>query len=242
MDFNKVLESLKKGNFKPIYIFDGDEPYFIDALTDYIETNVLSPDEKEFNQSVLYGQDVSPDELVSVVKRFPMMAPYQVVIVKEAQNWRSAEALKPIFENPVPSTILVLSFKGKNIDGRSAAFKLAKKNGVHFRSKKLRDYELVKWIGAYCSERGISIDPHASAMLSENIGANVGNIVNALDKLQILTPEGDSITADSVSKHIGISKDFNVFELQKAIGERNDYRAKLIANYFAGNQKEHHLI
>ncbi|HKL02812.1 MAG TPA: DNA polymerase III subunit delta [Cryomorphaceae bacterium] len=242
MDFNKAFESIKKGNYKPIYIFDGEEPYFIDVLTDQIEKNALSADEKEFNQSVLYGSDISPDELLPIVKRFPMMAPYQVVIVKEAQNWRSLEALNPIIENPVPTTILVLSFKGKKVDGRSSALKLAKKNGLHFRSDKLRDYQLVQWMGKYCKSAGISIDAKAAEMLKENIGEDLGKIVQALDKLQILTEKGEMITADSVSKHIGISKDFNIFELQRAIGARNDYKAKLIANYFAGNQKDHHII
>lgn len=242
MDFNKVLESIKKGNYKPIYIFDGDEPYFIDALSDYIEENALTSDEREFNQSVLYGSDISPEELIPVVKRFPMMAPYQVVIVKEAQNWRSLEALNPILENPVPTTILVLNFKGKKVDGRSATLKLAKKHGIHFRGTKLRDYQLVQWMGTYCKSNGISIDPKAAEMLKENIGEDLGKIVQALDKLQILTPKGEMISADSVSKHIGISKDFNIFELQRAIGARNDYKAKLIANYFAGNQKDHHII
>lgn len=242
MKFQEILSDLKARKFKPIYFFDGDEPYFIDALTDYMTHNVLNEMEKEFNQSVLYGQDISPTDLEPVVKRFPMMAEYQLVVVKEAQNWRNLNDLENILANPVPSTILVINYKGKKIDGRSKMLKLIKANGVYFNSAKLRPYEVGKWVTQYCQSKKVNIDSQAAAMLSENIGNDLSNLVNALDKLQILCPEGGKITPDLVSKNIGISKDFNEFELQKALGNRDDKKALYIANYFANNQKEHHII
>lgn len=242
MKFNEILSTLKKESYSPVYFFDGDETYFIDALTDQIANGVLDEAERDFNQSILYGQDISPSELVPIVKRFPMMAPYQVVIVKEAQNWRSLEPLRELFTNPVKTTILVINYKGKKIDGRSTILKEIKKSGVYFNSQKLRDYEIPKWISAHCESRQIVIDPQATNLLSEYIGTDLGNLINALEKLEILTPKGERISVDLVSQHIGISKDFNVFELQKAIGLRDKPKALFIANYFANNQKEHHLI
>ena len=242
MSFNSILNSLKKKEYASIYFLDGEETYFIDALTDYIAHHVLDESEKDFNQSILYAQDISPEDLVPIVKRYPMMAPYQVVIVKEAQNWRSLDGLTEIITHPVSTTILVINYKGKKLDGRSKILKEIKKQGVYFTSQKLRDYEIPKWIQEHCSARNQDIDPMASNLLAEYIGNDLGNLVNALEKLEILSEPGEKITSSMVSAHIGISKDFNVFELQKAIGQRNDSKALFIANYFANNQKEHHII
>ena len=242
MSFNSILNTLKKKEYAPIYFLDGEETYFIDALTNYISHNVLDESERDFNQSVLYGQDITPEDLVPIVKRFPMMAPFQVIILKEAQNWRSMEALASIFEKPVNTTILVINYKGKKLDGRSKLLKAIKKNGVYFNSQKLRDYEIPKWIQEHCLARGQAIDPLATNLLAEYVGNDLGKLVNALEKLEILSEPGEKITSSMVSEHIGINKDFNVFELQKAIGQRNDSKALYIANYFANNQKDHHII
>ena len=246
MPHKKILADLKQKKYAPVYVLDGEEPYFIDLLSNYIADNVLDEAEKEFNQSILYGQDVTPEEIVSVVKRYPMMAEYQVVIVREAQVWRNLEALEQLITHPVSSTIFVINYKGKKIDGRSLFSRLLKKHKssvVHFNSPKLKDGSAVTtWINQYCKENKLDIDHRAVAMLSENIGNNLSNLIDALDKLIILIPKGQTITQDDISKHIGISKDFNVFEMQKAIGQRNDYRALFIASYFAKNQKEHHVI
>lgn len=242
MKFNDILNDLKAKKYKSLYFFDGDEPYFIDALTNYMSHHILDEAERDFNQSILYGQDLAPSDLAPIVKRYPMMAERQVVIVKEAQNWRSLLDLEPIFANPVPTTILVINYKGKKLDGRSKLIKLIKENGVYFNSAKVKPYEVGKWISQYCQSKQVKIDTRATAMLSENIGNDLGNLVNALDKLQILCPEGESISPDLVSKNIGISKDFNEFELQNALGQKDDKKALYIANYFANNQKEHHII
>lgn len=242
MSYSKILANLKNRKFAPVYLFDGDEPYYIDLLSDYIAENVLDEAEKEFNQSILYAQDVKPDDIVPIVKRYPMMAEYQVVIVREAQNWRSMDALEPIITHPVNSTILVINIKGKKADGRSKIPKLIKEKGVYFTSSKLRDSDVPKWISSYCASAKLNIEPTAAAMLGEHIGANLGNLVSAFDRLKILVPQGEKITADHISKHIGISKDFNIFELQNALGSRNDYKALLIANHFASRPKDHHVI
>ncbi len=242
MSHTKIIADLKQKKYAPFYLLEGEEPYYTDLISEYISKNVLTEDEKEFNQSVLYGQDISPEELVPIAKRYPMMAEYQVVIVREAQNWKDLTPLETLASDPVKTTILVINYKGKKIDGRSKLVKLVKKSGIHFSSPKLKDWDISKWISQYCSDRKLDIDQRAVAMLSENIGANLGNLVNALEKLEILVPKGETITPDSVSKHIGISKDFTIFELQNALGTRNDYKALFIANYFANNQKDHHII
>lgn len=242
MPHSKILADLKQKKYAPFYFFDGDEPYYIDLLSDYISNNVLDEGEKEFNLSILYGQDVSPEDLVPIAKRYPMMAEYQVVIVREAQVWKKFDALETLLLNPVKTTILVISMKGKKLDGRSNISKLIKKHGVYFNSPLLRENMIPGWISNYCASRKMNIDPRAVALLSENIGTNIHNLINALDRLEINVPKGETITADTVSKHIGISKDFNVFELQNAIGKRNDFKSLFIANYFAKNQKDHHVI
>ena len=245
MSHTKILADLKQKKYAPMYVFDGEEPYFIDLLSDYIADNVLDDAEKEFNQSILYGQDVSPEDIVPIVKRYPMMAEYQVVIVREAQVWRNLEVLEQLIKHPVASTIFVINYKGKKIDGRSNFSKLLKKHKsvVHFNSPKLKEGMAVTgWINQYCKEHKLNIDPRAVAMLSENIGNNLSNLIDALDKLKILIPEGETISQGDISKHVGISKDFNIFELQKAIGQRNDYRALFIANHFANTPKDHHVI
>ncbi len=243
MTFNAILKDLKARKFKPFYLFDGAEPYFADALTDYIVKHVLTDDEKEFNQTIIYGQDATPMEVVGMAKRFPMMAEYQVVVVREAQSWKSLDAFATLLENPVPTTILVINYMGKKVDGRSALAKLLKAKGVYFNGAKLKDNQVAQWITEHCAASGIEIEPTACYMLSENIGSDLSNLVNALEKLQILVKKGDAISADLVQKNIGISKDFNIFELQRAIGERNHYKALFIAQYFANNPRDlHHII
>lgn len=239
----KILSDLKQKKYKPVYFLDGDEPYYIDLISDYIAENVLSEGEKDFNQSVIYAQDMDPEELASVVKRYPMMSEYQVVIVREAQNWsKTFHKLEPLLTDPVQTTILVINYKGKKLDGRSKIAKDIKENGVYFSSMSFKDYETQAWVNQYCRDENIGIDPRAAVMLSEHIGANVSGLIQAFDKLKILLPEGEKITPQVISTHIGISKDFSIFELQKAIGYRDEYKALFIANYFANNQKDHHIV
>src|SRR5690625_2234463 len=209
----EIIADLKKGNIKPIYFLHGEEPYFIDVVSDYIEQNILSEEEKEFNQTVLYGRDVTVDEIVSTAKRFPMMAEYQVVIIKEAQDLsRQMNGFAEYFKNPQTSTILVLCYKYKKADGRKAYTRAAKKSGVLYESKKLYDNQIPGFITNSLKSDGYEITEKAKQMLVEFLGTDLGKINNELEKLRIIVPKEQKITPEVIEENIGISKDFNVFE------------------------------
>lgn len=242
-DVVKIVNEIKQGNIKPIYFFMGEEPYYIDKLTEYIEDNILSEDEKGFNQMVLYGKDVSIEEVISNAKRYPMMAERQVVIVKEAQELsRNIEKLESYAENPQPTTVLVFAYKYKTLDKRKKVTKLLEKAGLVYESKKLYENQVGDWIKRVLSGKGYTIDPKAAAMLVEFLGNDLSKISNELDKLAIILPKGSTITSKTIEDNIGISKDYNVFELRKAIGERDQLKAYKIADYFAQNPKDNPLV
>lgn len=221
----------------------GEEPYYIDKISDFIEDNVLKEEERGFNQMVLYGRDVAVEDIVGNAKRFPMMAEYQVVIVKEAQDLsRTIEKLVSYAENPQPTTILVMNYKYKKIDKRKALYKTLKKTGVVYESKKLYENQVADWIRRVLSPKGYSISPKAAQMLVEFLGTDLSKINNELEKLQIILPQGTQISPEHVEENIGISKDFNNFELRKAIGERNAVKAYRIVNYFADNPKDNPMV
>ncbi|MDG5491257.1 DNA polymerase III subunit delta [Psychroserpens sp. SPM9] len=242
-DVKQIVADIKKGNIKPIYFLMGEEPYYIDAISNYIEKNVLAEEEKGFNQMVLYGRDISVDDIVSNAKRYPMMAERQVVIVKEAQDLsRTIEKLASYAENPQPTTVLVLNYKYKKIDKRKSLYKTLKKAGVVFESKKLYENQVADWIRRVLSGQNYDISPKAAQMLVEFLGTDLSKINNELEKLKIVLPEGTQITADAIEENIGISKDYNNFELRKAIGERNMVKAFKIVNYFADNPKDNPMV
>jgi DNA polymerase-3 subunit delta len=221
----------------------GEEPYYIDKLSDYIEKNVLTEDEKGFNQTVLYGRDVSVEDIISTAKRYPMMSERQVVIVKEAQDLsRTIDKLESYVENPLLSTVLVFCYKYKTLDKRKKMTKLLDKVGVVYESKKLYENQVGDWIKRILSGKGYSIEPKANAMLVEFLGTDLGKINNELEKLQIILPKGTTFTPKDIEENIGFSKDFNVFELRKAIGERNQLKAYKIAQYFSDNAKDHPIV
>ena len=235
----KIINDIKNRNFKPIYFLMGDEPYYIDKISDYIEKNVLSEDEKGFNQTVLYGRDTSVEEVVSNAKRYPMMADYQVVIVKEAQELsRNIDKLESYAENPQPTTILVFAYKYKTLDKRKKVTKTIEKNGVVFESKKLYENQVGSWINQVLTESGYKIEPKANAMLVEFLGTDLSKVNNEIEKLKIILPKGTTINAEHIEKNIGISKDYNVFEFRNALGEKNVLKANRIAQYFAQNPKD----
>jgi DNA polymerase-3 subunit delta len=234
---------LKNRSFKPVYFLAGDEPYYIDIIADYIEANVLDEAEKSFNQLILYGEDTSVPAIIDTARRFPMMASHQVVIVREAQSLKKIEDLAVYVEKPLSSTILVLLYKYKTLDKRTKLSKLMDTNAVYFESAKVRDYLIPGWIERYLMTKGIRTDPSASAMLTEYLGTDLHKIANELDKLIITLPQGKPvITTALIEKNIGISKDYNNFELQKAIGEKNILKANMIVNYFADNQKDNPIM
>lgn len=239
----KIINDIKAGNIKPIYFLMGEEPYYIDKLTEYIEDNVLSEDEKGFNQMVIYGRDTSVDEIVSNAKRYPMMADRQVVIVKEAQELaRTIDKLESYIENPQPTTVLVIAYKYKTVDKRKKWVKLIDKTGVLFESQKLKEYKVGEWVKRVLQGRGYGIEPKAMQMLVEYLGNDLSRIANELTKLEIILPKGSTITPSHIEVNIGISKDYNVFELRKALGDKDQFRAYQIVNYFAQNSKENPMV
>ena len=234
--YDSIMRALKAGNFSPIYILMGDEPYFLDKITDYIADNVLQPEERDFNQSVVFGSDVTAAQVVDLAREFPMMATHRVVIVKEAQSLKNADLLVKYLATPVPSTILVLCYKGGKVD-RSVLAK-AKTSGIVFESKKKRDYELPDFIMGYLKLRGVTIDNKSASMIAEHIGADLSRLTSQLQKVMISLPANDRrITPDVVEQQIGVSKDFNVFELKNAIVTKNIFKANQIIKYFDNNPK-----
>ncbi len=235
----KIIADIKNRKLKPIYFLMGDEPYYIDLIADCIDKTVLTEDEKGFNQVVLYGRDTTVEDVVANAKRYPMMAEYQVVIVKEAQELsRNIDKLESYAENPQPTTILVFCYKYKTLDKRKKVTKNIEKNGVLFESKKLYENQVGNWITQALIASGYKIEPKASAMLVEFLGTDLSKISNELDKLKIILPQGTLINAEHIEKNIGISKDYNVFEFRSALGEKNILKANRIAQYFAQNPKD----
>lgn len=221
----------------------GEEPYYVDKISDFIEENVLNEADKGFNQMVLYGRDVTIEDVVSNAKRYPMMAEYQVIIVKEAQDLsRNIEKLADYAKQPQPTTILVVNYKYKTIDKRKALYKTLQKTGVVYESKKLYENQVADWIRRVLSSKNYTISPKAAQMLVEFLGTDLSKISNELDKLQIILPEGTQISPEHVEENIGISKDFNNFELRHAIGEKNAIKAYRIVNYFADNPKDNPMV
>ncbi|MCX6321148.1 MAG: DNA polymerase III subunit delta [Bacteroidia bacterium] len=237
--YEEIISDLKNRIFKPVYFLAGEEPYYIDLITDYIEDKVLPEAEKAFNQIIVYGDDTNIAAIIDTARRFPMMASHQVVIIKEAQSLKKLEDLIIYLEKPLLSTILVFSYKYNTIDKRTKLYKMIESHAVYFESARIRDYLIPAWIERYLMTKGIKTDPSASAMLTEYLGTDLHKIVNELDKLLITLPAGKPvITTSLIEKNIGISKDYNNFELQKSIGEKNILKANMIVHYFTNNQKD----
>ena len=239
MEFNDILSDLKNKKYKPIYFLSGEEPYFIDKISDFIEKKVLEEAEREFNQTILYGRDTDVGTIIGEAKRYPMMSDKMVVIVKEAQTIKDIEELEAYVKNPLDSTILVICYKYKTLDKRKSFPKTVAKKGVLFESKKIYDNKIPDWIESYLKGKKYSVTPKSSQMLTEYLGNDLGKIVNELDKLMINLPAGTEITPDHIEQNIGISKDFNSFELNDALSKKNKVKANQIVNYFAANSKEH---
>lgn len=240
MTFEQIVTQLKQGSFAQVYFLMGDEPWYADYITDYIAKNALTEEEKAFNQSVFYGSDVTAIDIVHAARRYPMMAPRQVIIVKEAQNIKDIKPLESYLNAPAPTTILVINYRDK-FDKRTKVWKaLDKKEFVTLETKKLYDNQLGPWIGKYLKTLGLDIDPKANMMLVDHLGTKLTNVVKALDKLKVAVgPSVKTITPQHIEDYIGISKDFNTFELQNAIVRGDIYKANQIARIFAQNPKEY---
>jgi len=247
-----IIKDLKAKKFKPVYLLHGEEPYFIDQVIDYMEENILTEMEKGFNQTVLYGKDTDMATILNAAKRYPMMSDYQLIIVKEAQDlkWgkddtagnKEAEFVQHYFERPLESTILVLGYKYANFDKRKKLYKAITKSGVIFQSDPVREYNLAQWIEGLVKEKGYKIAPQAAALMAEYLGADLSKIANEVEKLMLNISKETTIDTTHVQKNIGISKEYNVFELQKAIVQRNVFKCNQIINYFADNPKANPMV
>tara|TARA_B110000091_G_scaffold196715_1_gene224345 strand:+ start:554 stop:1555 length:1002 start_codon:yes stop_codon:yes gene_type:complete len=242
-EIRNIVLDIKNGNIKPIYFLMGEEPYYIDKISDYIEENILDEAEKGFNQQVMYGRDASIEDIVSSAKRYPMMAERQVLIVKEAQDLsRNIEKLVSYAENPQPTTVLVLNYKYKKLDKRKKLHKAIAKSGLIYESKKLYENQVSDWIRRVLSGKKYQIEPKAAQMLVEFLGTDLSKISNELDKLMIILPKETIINDKHIEDNIGISKDFNNFELRKAIGSKNIVKSNRIIIYFTENPKNNPLV
>jgi len=237
MEFQKILAELKNKKYGTVYFLEGEEPYYIDVVSDYILENVLTESEKSFNQTLLYGKDITMDTILTAARRYPMMAERQVVVVREAQNMRDIEELTSYVEKPAPSTLLVFCYKYKTIDKRKKLYKAVQKNGVYMESKTLYENQIPNWIVDYLKTQQLGIEHKAVQMITDHIGNNLQRIVNELDKVIFSAIPGTSISVDDVEKNIGISKEYNAFEFQKALANRDIYKANRIVNYFIENEK-----
>ncbi|MBL7929397.1 MAG: DNA polymerase III subunit delta [Bacteroidia bacterium] len=252
MTFESVLADLKKGKYLPLYLLHGAEPFFIDRIAEQMEQSVLQEHEKEFNQTVVYGKDTDVLSLISMAKRYPMMAERQVIIVREAQEIRNLfktddteDTKNPLLDYvmaPQKSTVLVICYKYKTADSRTKLVKAFAKNGVVFKSDKLYDNQLPGWISNYAASEGVKIDQQSCILLAEHLGNDLSRIANEIDKLLLHAGKTKIINADMIEKYVGISREYNVFELQSALGVKNVLKVNRIINYFAANEKDNPMV
>ena len=236
--YETIMKDLVAGKYAPIYVLMGDETYYIDKICDYISENVLQPEERDFNQVILFGSDVSAAQVIDQCKGYPMMASHRVVILKEAQSLKNMEAFEKYFENPVKTTIFVMCYKNGSIDRRKKIIPRAEQVGVVFESKKLKDYQLPGFIETYLKTRKVTIEPKAAQMIADSVGADLHRLTSELDKIMIsLSGNNKRITPEVVEREIGVSKDFNAFELRNAIVNRDVFKANQIIKYFDSNPK-----
>ena len=242
-DYKKLRTDISAKKFKPVYLLHGEEAFFIDRLAEEIERHALEEHERDFNLTVLYGKDSDPDQVKDSCLRFPMMAERQLVVLREAQTWRidAFDKLESYFKNPTPTTVLVMLYKHKKADGRKAWIKYVAKKGVVFTSDKLKDDKLPDWIYKYVQFQKRKIGQKEAVLLAEHLGSDLGKLTKEVEKLCIVTEEGGTITSDLIQRNVGISKEYNVFELQNAIGNRDHLKAQTIARFFAMDPKDHPL-
>ncbi len=242
MTYKEIIKSLCAKDYKPVYFLHGEEPFYIDAISDHIENKVLTEGEKSFNQTILYGKDTNAKTLIDKASRYPMMASHQVVILKEAQEMKGLQDLQLYIERAVPTTILVICHKYKKLDARTKLAKTLKEKAIVFESKRLYDNQVPDWIRDYLKSKKLNINPAACELIAEYLGANLSKISNELDKLSINLAAGTTVNEKHIQDNIGISKDYNVFELQRALGQRNPLKANRIINYFIANPRKNPMV
>ena len=245
-EVQKIIKEIKEGNIKPIYFLSGEESFFIDKISDYIENNLLPENTKSFDQIIVYGLDVNLPELLLQARRYPMLGDKQVIVIKEAQHLfkkkQDTEALQTYLNNPPETTVLVFNYKYKKLDKRKKIYKQILAKGVYFESKKMYEKDTVKWIMDTVKSMKRKIDIKSAQMLTEFLGLDLSKIYNELDKLNIVLEPGMEITPEIIEENIGISKDYNNFELKTAIASGNFLKAQKIITYFVANPKEHPLV
>lgn len=241
--YEQIISDLHRKSFSPIYLLMGDEAYYIDQITDYIQNEILNESQKEFDMTVVYGKDTEMSTIINAAKRYPMLSPYQVVIVKEAQMIKDWESLQFYIQKPLSTTILVFAYKYGTPDKRKKWVLDISKAGVVFESQKLRDYEMSAWINKYLRTKNVTADEKAIVMLTDFLGTDLSKVVNEIDKLLLTKPANtNKITPEHIEKNIGISKDFNVFELQTALINKDIVKANRIIRYFADNKKSNPMV
>jgi DNA polymerase III subunit delta len=237
MSAEKIIADWKKGNFKPIYWLEGEEPYHIDKVVEYAEKKILPESEASFNLTIFYGRDANWADVVNACRRYPMFAERQVVLLKEAQQMKDIEKLESYIDNPLTSTVFVVSYKDKKVDARTKFAKLLKQKGEMVTTKKMYDNQLPQWANDMVEQHGLSISQKALALLVDHIGNDLNRIENEIEKLAVNLGSRKNITEDDIEKYIGVSKEFNVFELQDALAKKNLPKAIRIIQYFGSNPK-----
>ena len=235
----EIVTNLKNGKFHPVYLLTGEENYYIDLVSNYFEKNVIAADFRDFDQTIVYGRDVEMSTVISLAKRYPMMSPVQLVMVKEAQDIsKDWELLVKYLENPQPQTMLVFCYRHKKLAKNTKAYKAINEKGVVYEKNKLKDYEVPAWIANMVQKKGFSITEKGAVLIAESLGNDLGKIANELSKVFVSMPAGGTINDEIIERNIGISKDYNVFELQNAIGRRDVMQCNRIVNHFAANPKD----
>lgn len=242
MSFEQIKKDISSGKFHPVYLLMGDEPYYIDDITNHLLATVIPEEEKDFNQTILYGAETDVASVVTLARSFPMMSDRQLVVVKEAQGMKKIEDLEVYIKNPLASTILVLNYKNGTLDKRKKLYAEIEKRGVIFESKKIPDYKMSGFITSFISSKGLGIDAKSAQMLADYLGNDLSKVVNEVDKLILSMGQDKRITAELIERNIGISKDFNNYELLKAVVEKDILKANRIADYFEKNPKNNPLI
>ncbi|HEX6916211.1 MAG TPA: DNA polymerase III subunit delta [Chitinophagaceae bacterium] len=237
MSVEKIITEWKKGKFQPVYWLEGEEPYYIDKVVEYAETKILTESEAGFNLTIFYGRDADWAAVVNACRRYPMFSERQVVLLKEAQHMKDIEKLEGYIENPLPSTVFVVSYKDKKIDARTTFAKRLKAKAEVYTTKKMYDNQLPQWASGMVEQHGLSISQKALALLVDHIGNDLNRIENEIEKLAVNLGSRTNITEDDIEKYIGVSKEFNVFELQDALGKKNLPKAIRIIRYFESNPK-----
>jgi len=239
--YSQALKDIKSGKLAPVYFLHGEEPFYIDQIAEAIEQNALNPSEKDFNFNILYGKDTDIDTIKSLVNKYPMMAARQVVIIKEAQEIKKLDQLLNYCKNPVQSTVLALCYKHKKVDKRTKFYKTLKEQAVIVDSKRINERKVPQWIEHYLHDKGYGIEPKATYLLTEYLGNDLQKIVNELDKLLLDDDTDKKINVSNIEKNVGISKDYNVFELQNALGKKDVVTTTKIINYYRANPKANPL-